>query len=73
MVRKLASMGSGRGFDHAYIIGQIKGHQELLSINNQAIRSAAEPAVRRVATVSIPTIQTHLAILRRLRAGLAAV
>ncbi len=72
MVRKLASTRSS-AFDHAYIVGQIRGHEELLANNTRAINSAAEPAVRRVATLSVPTIQTHLAILRRLRAGLASV
>ena len=63
----------GAAFDHHYIADQIRGHEELLANNEQAIRSPADPAVRRVATVSVPTIQTHLAILHRLRAGVGAV
>lgn len=73
IVNRLASMRSGAAFDHAYIMGQIKGHRELLSVNRQAIQSADEPAVRRVATVAVPTIETHLAILSRLRAGAQTV
>jgi putative membrane protein len=73
LVQSLAAMRSGPAFDRAYIAGQIKGHQELLANNEAAIRSPADPAIRRVATLSVPTIQTHLAILARLRAGLAAV
>ncbi len=73
LVRQLASMGSGRAFDRAYVLGQIKGHRELLSVNTQAINSPASAATRRVATVSVPTIKTHLAILARLRAGAPAV
>ena len=73
IVQRLASMRSGPRFDHAYILGQIKGHEELLANNEQAIRSLADPAVRRVATLSVPTIQTHLAILSRLRVGLPSV
>lgn len=72
LVGKL-SQYRGAAFDHHYIADQIRGHEELLSNNEQAIRSLADPAVRRVATVSVPTIQTHLAILQRLRAGLGAV
>lgn len=64
---------SGVAFDRHYVAQQIRGHEELLANNEQAIRSPADPAVRRVATVSVPTIQTHLAILQRLRAGLGAV
>lgn len=73
LVERLSSMRSGSAFDRAYIMGQIKGHEELLANNTQAINSPADPAIRRVATLSVPTIQTHLAILGRLRAGLAAV
>ena len=72
MVQKLASLRGPR-FDHAYIMGQIKGHQELLANNQAAIASGADPEIRRVATLSIPTIQTHLAILHRLRGGMASV
>lgn len=72
LVQQLAQY-QGAAFDRHYIAGQIRGHQELLANNEQAIRSPADPAVRRVATVSVPTIQTHLAILQRLRAGLGAV
>jgi putative membrane protein len=72
MVAKLAATRAG-AFDHAYIMGQIKGHNELLAVNTQAISAAPSTAVRRVATLAVPTIQTHLAILHRLRAGLPAV
>ncbi len=72
MVGELALLRGPR-FDHAYIMGQIKGHEELLANNSQAINSDADAAIRRVATLSVPTIETHLAILHRLRAGLASV
>ena len=72
LVNRLAQY-RGAAFDHHYIADQIRGHEELLANNEQAIRSPADPAVRRVATVSVPTIQTHLAILHRLRAGVGAV
>ena len=72
LVNRLAQY-RGAVFDHHYIADQIRGHEELLANNEQAIRSPADPAVRRVATVSVPTIQTHLAILHRLRAGVGAV
>lgn len=72
LVNRLAQY-RGAAFDHHYIADQIRGHEELLANNEQAIRSPADPAVRRVATVSVPTIQTHLAILHHLRAGVGAV
>ena len=72
LVQKLAATRSG-AFDHAYIMGQIKGHHELLAVNTQAISSPADPAIRRVATLAVPTIKTHLAILHQLRAGFSAV
>lgn len=73
IIQRLAAMPSGPAFDRAYVDAQIKGHDELLANNNQAVHSPADPAIRRVATLSIPTIQTHLAILQRLHAGLPAV
>ena len=73
IVRRLAAMRAGPAFDRAYVRGQIAGHEELLANNMQAVSSAADPTVRRVATLSLPTIQAHIAILHRLRAGLGSV
>lgn len=72
MVQRLSQATGGR-FDRAYIRDQINVQQQLLQLNMQAIHSPADPAVRRVATVAVPNIQTNLAILRRLQAGRGAV
>ena len=63
LVQKLAGMRTGSAFHHAYIMGQIKGHTELLAVNTQATSSPADPAIRPFATLAVPTIKTHLAIL----------
>lgn len=63
---------SGRAFDALYVDGQIAGHQELLSLNSSYSHDGPDLAERRVAVVAVPSIQTHLAILRRLqRRGMA--
>jgi putative membrane protein len=64
---------TGSRFDHHYVLGQIRGHQELLALNTAYVQSGGDPRAQAVAEVSIPTIQTHLAILHRIRAGIPAV
>ena len=64
---------SGRRFDHRYVAGEIYAHQEALKLNTFYATNGIDPRAKSVARLSIPTIQTHLAILYRLRAGVAAV
>ena len=65
MLQQLASL-SGREFEHMYVEGQIKGHRQLLELN-QANEGSGDPVSRAVAIVSVPSIQTHLQILSGLR------
>ena len=73
IVARLSTLPPGRAFNRAYIMGQIAGHKELLALNTYYARTGIDPRAQAVAQVSIPTIETHLAILYRLRAGVAAV
>ncbi len=73
IVARLSALPPGRAFNRAYIRGQIAGHKELLALNTYYAQSGIDPRAQAVAQVSIPTIETHLAILYRLRAGIAAV
>lgn len=73
VVASLAAMRPGPRFDHRYILGQINGHREALKLNTYYAQSGLDPRAQAVAVTSIPTIQTHLAILYRLRAGIPAV
>ena len=67
------SSTSGRRFDHRYVVGEIYAHEEGLKLNTYYATNGIDPRAKSVARLSLPTIQTHLAILYRLRAGIAAV
>ncbi len=73
IVQKLAATRPGRGFDHRYVVGQIYGHEAALKLNQFYAQNGIDPRAKSVARLSLPTIETHLAILYRLRAGIAAV
>jgi putative membrane protein len=56
-------------FDQLYVRGQIIGHRELLGLNSAYRRaSAGDPTGLAVANLAVPSIETHLTILGRLRA-----
>lgn len=65
MLAQLSSL-SGPRFDAMYVRGQIMGHEELLALNSAYARNGLEPQGRSVATLAVPSIQTHLTILGRL-------
>jgi putative membrane protein len=67
IVQQLQSMAPGRQFDRAYVEGQIAGHEELLALNTAYAQGGADDRGRAVATVAVPSIQTHLSILSNLR------
>ena len=73
IVASLAAMRPGRRLDHRYVLGQIYAHSEQLKLNRYYAQSGLDPRAQAVAVASIPTIETHLAILYRLRAGIPAV
>ena len=68
MLQQLASL-QGPRFDRLYVQGQIMGHQELLQINGAYAQAGADPVGQAVAQVAVPSIQTHLSILDRMRRG----
>jgi putative membrane protein len=70
MVQELTAL-SGAAFDAAYIDGQISGHQELLRIHRQYARNGRDPMARGASLVGVPSIETHLAILKQLRRSVA--
>jgi hypothetical protein len=57
----------GSAFDRMYVQAQLRGHRELLALNDAASR-AGNPQEQQVAQMSLPIIQRHLAILNNLRA-----
>lgn len=66
MYQQLAAL-SGHQFDRMYVTGQIEGHRQLLELNTAAAQGGGDGASRIVATVSVPSIQTHLYMLSHLR------
>ncbi|MCP3395509.1 DUF4142 domain-containing protein [Bradyrhizobium sp. CCGB12] len=65
LLRQLEATPSG--FDRMYVQGQIRGHRELLALNNSYLRSGGNPQEQQVAQMSLPVIQRHLATLSGLR------
>ena len=47
--------------------GQIAGHEELLALNTAYAQGGVDTVGRAVANLAVPSIQTHLSILGRLR------
>lgn len=69
IIQELQRMPPGPAFDRAYVEGQIAGHEQLLALNTAYAQGGADSRGRTVATVAVPSIQTHLSILSRLRRG----
>lgn len=63
MVQQLQSM-SGAQFDRMFVQGQIMGHQELLQLHQTLAQSGATQGDRMLATVAVPAIKSHLAMLQ---------
>ena len=67
LIQELSATQPGSRFDRAFVRGQIAGHEELLALNTAYARGGADTVGRAVANVAVPSIQTHLTILGRLR------
>jgi putative membrane protein len=63
MLQQLQSL-SGAQFDNMYVQGQLLGHQELLTLHQTIAQSGATQADRMIATVAVPAIKSHLAMLQ---------
>ncbi len=67
MLQQLQAM-TGRSFDRMYVQGQIMGHNEALALTSAYAQSGFDTQGRSVAILAVPSIQTHLTILSRVRA-----
>lgn len=63
------SRSSGAAFDRLYLQGQMAGHRELFQINQSMAQGGADPVGRAVATVAVPSIQTHMTMLGAMTRG----
>lgn len=71
LISQLSAL-NGPAFDQQYVIGQLAGHQELLALNTAYLQSGMDAQGRQIATMALPIIQKHLAILERLHTQMAA-
>jgi putative membrane protein len=62
----------GAAFDVMYIDGQIAGHEELRGIHASYAESGSDPMARGASLVGVTGIDTHLVMLRSIRASLGA-
>lgn len=70
LVEKLAAV-DGPTFDMMYINGQIEGHEELLAIHKRYARTGNDPMARGASIVGVPSIQSHLVMLRGIQSMLS--
>lgn len=56
----------GRAFDRAYLNGQVTDHQATLQLFQNEARSGTDPDVKAFAANTVPAIQMHLDMARRL-------
>lgn len=69
LLDRLAATPPSPRFDRLYVQGQIIGHRELLALNSAYRgRAAGDATGLAVANLAVPSIETHLTILRRLPA-----
>ncbi|WP_128254059.1 DUF4142 domain-containing protein [Falsirhodobacter deserti] len=64
MLEELQAAPAGPEFDRMYIDGQIAGHEELRAIHSDYAENGSDPMARGASMVGVPSINTHLAMLR---------
>ncbi len=69
MMQQLEAV-QGQEFDTLYIDTQITGHEELLTIHRAYAANGQDPMARGASMVGVPSIETHLAMLRGIRQSL---
>ena len=60
----------GAAFDTMYVEGQIAGHEELRGIHATYSESGSDPMAQGASMVGVPSIDTHLVLLRGIRSQL---
>ena len=54
-------------FDHAYIMGQVTGHQAMASVMQTEIQSGSDPDLKAFAQKTLPVVQQHLQMAQQLQ------
>lgn len=71
MLEELQAAPAGAAFDMMYVDGQIAGHEELRTIHAAYAKNGTDPMARGASMVGVPSIETHLAMLRGIKQSLA--
>ncbi|MBV9078945.1 MAG: DUF4142 domain-containing protein, partial [Methylobacteriaceae bacterium] len=66
-IAKLKEMKAGADFDRAFVTAQTEGHEMLLSIQEDYLKSGKNREVLNVAKLARGQIKEHLALLRDMR------
>jgi putative membrane protein len=65
---KKLQLESGDSFDKAYIRDQLKAHQQTVALFRKEIASGHDDAARQFAMATLPTIRSHLKMIRQIAA-----
>jgi putative membrane protein len=68
-IQQKLGMLSGSVFDQFYILAQIHAYEDLLELVNDEIASGRDAKAKAFASEILPTVQTHLKMIRVLAAG----
>ncbi|MDB6455126.1 DUF4142 domain-containing protein [Falsirhodobacter sp. 20TX0035] len=71
LLEQLQAAPAGPEFDRMYVDGQIAGHEELHDIHAAYAKNGSDPMARGASIVGVPSIETHLAMLRGIKQSLA--
>lgn len=64
MVEKLSAAKAGEGFDKEFVMGQMEGHRELLTIQEDYLKSGKNAQAITVAKLARGMIKEHLTLLK---------
>lgn len=70
LIEQLQAAPAGPDFDMMYVDGQIAGHEELRAIHATYAADGTDPMARGASMVGVPSIDSHLAMLRMIRGTL---
>jgi putative membrane protein len=70
MVQRLQQLEPGPAFDREYVQGQLRGHQELLQIQERFLQGASNREAMNVAKLARGRIREHIAHLQEMEAQL---
>lgn len=61
---------TGRDFDKEYADAMVNGHQKMLDLMKKESEKGHDPELRAFATKTIPVVQSHLDLIKKIRDGL---